>query len=131
VNRTEKAQPVDTLVGRRVRMLRVSRGLSQTYLGQKLGVTFQQVQKYENGANRISASKLHEIAGVFGVAVADLFGDAADVERSSLITADVPRRIDLLVAHALARLPDGQLKDQLSGLILTLARKEPGAIAAE
>jgi transcriptional regulator with XRE-family HTH domain len=119
------------LVGRRVRMLRVSRRLSQGHVAGKLGITFQQVQKYENGANRISVSKLYEIAGLLGVEVADLFADAGDPEKLAAVDADPPRRIDLLIAHALARLPDGQLKNHVTGLILELARKAPAAIAAE
>src|ERR1700694_3753708 len=120
----ESAKPVDRVVGRRVRMLRVSRGLSQSDLGRKLGVTFQQVQKYENGANRISASKLYETAGVLGVEVAQLFTDAGDADKLAA-DLDPPRRVDLLIAHALAKLPEGHVKEQLTALILTLAQKEP------
>ena len=54
--------PVDVAVGARIRTIRKSRGLSQGALGAALGLTFQQVQKYERGANRVSASKLVEIA---------------------------------------------------------------------
>ena len=118
----EGPQPVDCLVGRRVRMLRVARGLSQTELGREIGVTFQQVQKYERGTNRISASKLHDIARILGVEVAYLFGDAAHPENGD---TDLPRRVDLLVAQALSKLPEGHLKQQLTELILALAQKAP------
>jgi transcriptional regulator with XRE-family HTH domain len=60
--------PVDVTVGSRVRRARLARGLSQGALAVRIGVTFQQVQKYENGSNRISASKLVEIADNLGVA---------------------------------------------------------------
>lgn len=65
--------PVDLHVGRLIRRLRRARGLSQTQLAQGLGLTFQQVQKYERGLNRISASKLYEAAGVLGVPMSALF----------------------------------------------------------
>jgi transcriptional regulator with XRE-family HTH domain len=62
--------------------------MSQEELGRALGVTFQQVQKYARGANRISASKLHEIAGFLGVEVAELFVDAGDAEKHLAIDAE-------------------------------------------
>jgi len=124
----EGPQDVDRLVGRQVRMLRLGRGLSQTELGMKLGVTFQQVQKNERGTNRISASKLHEIAQVLGVEVAQLF---ADTDPETLRgDADLPRRVDLLVAHALGRLPEGYVRQRLSDLIFALGGKDPVPISA-
>ena len=56
--------PIDAHVGRRVREARAAKGLSQEKLGNLLGISFQQVQKYERGMNRLSASRLYEIAGV-------------------------------------------------------------------
>jgi len=61
--------PRDIDIAKRVRALRLQRGLSQTELGEVLGVTFQQVQKYERGTNRISAGRLYRIAGVLDVPV--------------------------------------------------------------
>jgi transcriptional regulator with XRE-family HTH domain len=58
----KKSHPVDVHVGARVQQKRKSLGLSQTKLGKAVGLTFQQIQKYESGANRISASKLWEIS---------------------------------------------------------------------
>jgi transcriptional regulator with XRE-family HTH domain len=125
-------QPVDRLVGRRVRMLRVSRGMSQSALGSQLGVTFQQLQKYENGSNRVSASRLHDIARILGVEVKSFFEDAADPEKlAALGDAEMPRRVDLLIAQKLSELPEGQLKQQLTALIFALAKKEPAASAPE
>jgi transcriptional regulator with XRE-family HTH domain len=121
---TENIRPVDRSVGRRVRILRVSRGLSQSALASQLGLTFQQLQKYEKGTNRISASKLHDIARILGVEVASFFEDASDPEKlANIADAEVPRRIDLLVAHKLAQLPAGHLKGQLIALIFALAKK--------
>jgi transcriptional regulator with XRE-family HTH domain len=67
--------PVDVAVGGRIRAIRKDRGLSQSDLGSALGLTFQQVQKYERGANRVSASKLVEIARKLDVAPRELLGE--------------------------------------------------------
>src|SRR3982074_2922493 len=105
-------------------MVRVSRGLSQGALASQLGLTLQQLQKYEKGSNRISASKLHDIARILGVEVASFFEDAAHPERLARIAdAEMPRRVDLLIANKLSQLPEGQLKRQLIALIFTLANK--------
>ena len=64
---------VDIHVGRRLRQLRTLRGLSQEKLGEAIGLTFQQVQKYERGVNRIGASRLFDISKVLGVEIADFF----------------------------------------------------------
>ena len=69
--------PIDVEVGARLRVLRKLRGLSQSDLAERLGLTFQQVQKYERGTNRISASKLWKVAEVLQVPVGELFGDHA------------------------------------------------------
>ena len=65
--------PVDIHVGSRVRMRRTLLGMSQEKLGEALGLTFQQVQKYERGANRIGASRLHEISHILDVPVSFFF----------------------------------------------------------
>lgn len=67
--------PVDVHVGGRVRMRRILTDLSQEKLGEQLGLTFQQVQKYEKGSNRISASRLWQMAKILGVPVAFFFDD--------------------------------------------------------
>ena len=68
---------VDVLVGKRVRMRRLELSLSQTELAEKIGVTFQQVQKYERGTNRISCSRLTQIASALDVKLAYFFGEDA------------------------------------------------------
>ena len=67
--------PIDVHVGNRVRMRRMLVGMSQEKLGQRLGLTFQQIQKYEKGANRISASRLFQMAQILGVPVQFFFED--------------------------------------------------------
>ena len=70
--------PVDLHVGARIRMRRKLLGVSQERLAEQLGLTFQQVQKYERGANRVSASKLYEIARALQTSVAYFFDGLAD-----------------------------------------------------
>jgi transcriptional regulator with XRE-family HTH domain len=70
---TKAPNPVDKYVGSRVRMRRIMLGMSQETLGEALGLTFQQVQKYEKGTNRIGASRLWQIADTLGVPVESLY----------------------------------------------------------
>ncbi|WP_085026069.1 helix-turn-helix domain-containing protein [Ensifer aridi] len=72
-----KPQPVDIHVGRRIRMRRVWKGMSQTSLAEQIGVTFQQVQKYEKGINRVGASRLQQIAEALEVPVSYFFEDVS------------------------------------------------------
>ncbi|RMH46034.1 MAG: XRE family transcriptional regulator [Alphaproteobacteria bacterium] len=67
--------PVDVHVGRRLKMRRMMIGMSQEKLGNELGLTFQQIQKYEKGVNRIGASRLYDIARALGVSVQYFFED--------------------------------------------------------
>ena len=70
---TRRSGPLDAMVGAKIRMFRINRGMSQTVLAGRIGVTFQQVQKYERGANRVGASRLAEIASVLDVSVGEFF----------------------------------------------------------
>jgi|HubBroStandDraft_1064217.scaffolds.fasta_scaffold24275_2 transcriptional regulator with XRE-family HTH domain len=69
--------PIDVLVGQNIRICRLQQRFSQTELGRRIGVTFQQVQKYEKGANRVGASRLTQIADVLGVPLLALFDGSA------------------------------------------------------
>ncbi len=69
----KRPDPVDIEVGHRIRIERLARGLSQTALANQLGVTFQQVQKYEKGVNRVGAGRLTKIAEVLGIDVGAFF----------------------------------------------------------
>ena len=73
----KQANPVDAHVGHRVRLRRMLMGMSQEKLGELLGLTFQQVQKYEKGVNRIGAGRPFEIAGILGVPIGFFYEDAA------------------------------------------------------
>ena len=75
--------PIDAHVGGRVRLRRTLMGLTQDQLGEAIGLTFQQVQKYERGANRIGASRLFDVARVLDVPVSFFFDDLDDATKAS------------------------------------------------
>ena len=97
-----KPDPYDREVGLRVRSLRLSRRMSQGDLGERLGITFQQVQKYENGTNRIGAGRLQHIAEIFEVPVATLFGTSRREGRAGVDPFEglrTPGAVQLLEAY--------------------------------
>lgn len=77
--------PIDVHVGARLRMRRVLQGMSQENLGEKLDLTFQQVQKYEKGANRVSASRLYQIGEILKVPVDFFFDGLPDPSASDTV----------------------------------------------
>src|SRR5688572_31144920 len=82
---SRKPNPIDAHVGTRVRLRRMLLGMSQEKLGEHLGLTFQQVQKYEKGVNRIGASRLFDLARVLGVPVQFFYDEApSDMVETSL-----------------------------------------------
>ena len=89
---TKRTMQTDRDIGARVRSLRVMKGMSQTTLGDSCGTTFQQVQKYEKGHNRISGSRLKLIADALEVEVSYFFGEAAAQKASS--GADMSRLVN-------------------------------------
>ena len=118
--------PVDAHVGRAVRWRRKLMRMSQQALAERIGLTFQQVQKYETGANRISASALHAIAGALEVPVASFFeglpgaGDAAGAE-TALTARMLGAPGGLALAEAWLDLPPGPLRHRLAALVQTTA----------
>ena len=82
--------PTDKYVGTRVRMRRMMLKMSQEKLGDELGLTFQQVQKYEKGTNRIGASRLHKISHILQVPVAFFFEEAPNVSGQPKSTSSAP-----------------------------------------
>ncbi len=106
--------PVDLHVGARIRMRRKILGVSQEKLAESLGLTFQQVQKYERGANRVSASKLYEIARSLQAPVAYFFEGLADPSEPG----DGEVRNDLQV-HEFLMTPEGL---ELAGLFPKLTK---------
>lgn len=79
----KKANPVDIIVGENIRRLRMQCGMSQEQLGMQSGVTFQQIQKYEKGTNRVSASRMDQFVVLFGVDYNALFTGAPGVRHGS------------------------------------------------
>lgn len=89
-------QDIDVFVGQRLRALRTSRRLSLDDLARSLGVSYQQIQKYETGANRISASALWHLSKALGVGVADFFpaAEGEPLDASSILAAGTLSRLD-------------------------------------
>ena len=121
------ADPVDVAVGARIRLLRKLRGLSQQALAEAAGVTFQQIQKYERGANRVSASMLTRIAKTLEVPVSEMFGEASPgasgaVDEVAALLAE-PGALELLKAYA--NLPRGASRSALVDFVRSL-RTQPG-----
>jgi transcriptional regulator with XRE-family HTH domain len=124
----KKADPVDVEVGQRIKIQRLQSGLSQTTLAEKLGITFQQVQKYEKGVNRVGAGRLTKIAEVLGVPVSSFFGadDAKTPERrdrgtvsSPLNLLTVPGALQLLRAYG--RLNNGRMRRSIVDMVDNIA----------
>jgi transcriptional regulator with XRE-family HTH domain len=124
--------PIDRYVGARVRARRVGVRLSQTKLGEAIGVTFQQVQKYENGTNRIGASNLFKIAKTLGVDVAYFFEGVQELPESDMPgLPDVPQtsfkedpmtsREAIELMHNYFRVKDPNVRRRLSQFVKTLA----------
>src|ERR1043166_2631908 len=91
-SRPKRPSSIDIAVGGNVRIWRMSKGLSQAQLANRLGVTFQQVQKYEVGANRIGTGRLVKIAGILGVPISALFEGTAAGSEPSLLALVSDRR---------------------------------------
>ncbi|MBI3453577.1 MAG: helix-turn-helix transcriptional regulator [Rhodospirillales bacterium] len=130
-----RPHPVDVHVGQRIRLRRTLLGWSQEKLGRTLGLTFQQVQKYERGANRVGASRLYELSRILEVPVAYFFEDigADAMIRSSpqpaAKTADgegigaMARRETLELMRAYYRIPDPKVRRQVFEMTKALARE--------
>jgi transcriptional regulator with XRE-family HTH domain len=76
IENKKKPNPIDIHVGSRIRLRRTMLGMSQEKLGESLGITFQQIQKYEKGTNRVGASRLQNISNILNVPVSFFFEDA-------------------------------------------------------
>jgi transcriptional regulator with XRE-family HTH domain len=100
----KRPDPVDIEVGHRIRIERLARGLSQTALANQLGVTFQQVQKYEKGVNRVGAGRLTKIAEVLGIEVATFFGGKDMVDPDAVKGSGEASPLKLLTVSGAFRL---------------------------
>lgn len=118
-------EALDAQVGARIAARRVALGLSQTALAQRVGVSCQQVQKYEGGQNRISASRLHHLALALGLPVEAFFPDSPqtgeNAERSVMrALASTPEGRAL--ADSFSRIDDRDVRQALTRLVEVLAR---------
>jgi transcriptional regulator with XRE-family HTH domain len=114
---------VDRLVGLRITALRKARGLSQTALGNAVGVTFQQVQKYEKGQNRVGAGRLREIARLLEVPVSAFFEDSnnPDSPQEDVFGfLDAQGAVELLRAYT--QIEDDQMRRDVLALVRSAAR---------
>jgi transcriptional regulator with XRE-family HTH domain len=127
---TGTPHPVDVHVGQRLRLRRKLAGLSQTELGEKIGVTFQQLQKYESGANRISASRLFDLSRVLDVPVSYFFDEMTEnVSGSGKMEAALSNEPNLMakretleLARAYTRIADPKLRQLLRSLVTAVGR---------
>lgn len=134
-----KPDPVDVHVGNRVRQRRTLMGMSQEKLGAALGLTFQQVQKYERGANRMGASRLHQISRILDVPVEFFFEElpkelssgrgataAGMAEEPEQMQSDpLARRETLELVRAYYKIRDPRVRKRIFELTKALAKSTP------
>jgi transcriptional regulator with XRE-family HTH domain len=116
-------KPVDITVGQNIRIIRLQRGMSQSELATSLGVTFQQVQKYEKGTNRVGGSRMFQVAEALGVAIEQLFEGA---QPGKALPVSSPRTLltdphTLRVAQAFAALDDDKQRLAVLHLVESMA----------
>lgn len=126
--------PVDKYVGSRVRMRRIMLGMSQEKLGEALDLTFQQIQKYEKGTNRIGASRLQQISDILQVPVSFLFegGPTGSLNAEGLTDAPSPAYVSdflatsegLALTRAFTRISDPKLRRTIVDLVEQMASRE-------
>ena len=128
---------MDVHVGGRVRLRRMLLGMSQEKLGEHLGLTFQQVQKYEKGVNRIGASRLFELAKVLGVPIQFFYDEApsnvlghgvhmgfAESSGDSYVVEFLASREGLELNKAFSRISDPKVRRAITDLVKSLAGEE-------
>ncbi len=128
--------PTDKYVGSRVRMRRLMLEMSQEKLGEKLGLTFQQVQKYEKGTNRIGASRLQQISQILQVPVAFFFEGAPilsegtkpegveDAPSPTYVSDFLATSDGLSLTKAFMRIPDPKLRRRIVDLVQQIAGED-------
>ncbi len=129
---SRRANPIDVHVGGRVRLRRMLLGMSQEKLGEHLGLTFQQIQKYEKGINRIGASRLFDLSQVLGVPVQffyeelavgspDRAGGFAERPAESYAAEFLGSREGLELNKAFARISDPRVRRSIVDLVRAFA----------
>ena len=115
---SKKPDVIDVEVGQRIRIQRLAAGLSQSELAERIGVTFQQVQKYEKGMNRVGAGRLTKIARVLNVSVGSFFDGRETIEQVALQGLDAPleamaQPYAYRLLRAYASIPDPDLRQSI------------------
>ncbi|MCD2175042.1 helix-turn-helix domain-containing protein [Rhizobium sp. C4] len=124
--------PIDVYVGSRIRLRRNMLGLSQEKLAEGLGVTFQQVQKYEKGSNRVGASRLQAVSNILNVPVSFFFDDGPKALAEGSVPAErgvepdelisfVSSKEGLALNRAFAKVTDAKVRAKLLNLVKALA----------
>ena len=136
-NQTRKPNPIDIHVGGRIRLRRMMSGLSQERLGEQMGLTFQQIQKYEKGANRVGASRLFQLAQVLEVPVSYFFDDLeseadtlkptgfAEPKSQDFVLEFLNSREGLELNRAFVKIQDPQVRRRILELIKSLSEDLP------
>jgi len=131
----KQPNPIDSHVGSRVRLRRMMTGMSQEKLGEHLGITFQQIQKYEKGINRIGASRLQSISNVLQVPVSFFFegapdpGGVGDLEgfeenSSEYMIEFLSSTEGLQLNRAFSKIKDGKVRRRIVDLVKSLADED-------
>ncbi len=122
--------PIDVAVGARIRLRRKALKISQAVLAESVGVTFQQVQKYERGTNRVSASMLSKIAATLESSCAGLMGEGApSVPHDAVFEQlSLPGAVEVLAAYA--SIPDPHVRRAVINLLQTMTEGAAAARAA-
>ncbi len=117
---SQRAGPIDAMVGRTIRALRLSKGISQGALGRRLGVSFQQIQKYENGTNRVGAGRLAQIAMALEVPMESLLQGVQAVKRRARQDDDPLALLStgqaMRLARAFSKIGDSRIRVALVSL---------------
>ena len=129
-NTTLSASEVDRLVGDRIRRRRILMGLTQDQLGESLGISYQQIQKYETGANRVSAGRLYLIAARLDVSPGWFFDPVKSDASSDDFDELGSSRLLMEFVRSFARIKDERLKTVLVSLVRAMVDEEDGESVA-
>lgn len=116
--------PVDIHVGKRIKEIRTVRGLTQSNVADHLSISFQQLQKYETGANRVSASRMFELSKLLNITPAFFFEGLEGQSYDSMPPLDIETA---KIASALSSIKNKKLKSRISTLINEIVRSTAGA----
>jgi transcriptional regulator with XRE-family HTH domain len=136
IENKKKPNPIDIHVGSRIRLRRTMLGMSQEKLGESLGITFQQIQKYEKGTNRVGASRLQNISSILNVPVSFFFEDApgeqsgssgvTEASSSNYVVDFLSSSEGLQLNRAFVKISDPKVRRRIVDLVKALAADAEG-----